>query len=131
MKCATCVEQGKRSVVYPGLTAVTDMGWTPYYDEDGQYHNHNPNWHTTGFRCSEGHNWQRSSLKPCPNCLYGREDKYVTRDKSGTVVPQCEMQYVRSVNHVRCVKESGHDGEHTDARGEWNEKTETDSHDAG
>lgn len=51
----------------------------------------------------------------------------MTRNKRGTVVPQCEKRYVRDVNHVRCVKESGHDGEHTDARGEWNEKTERDA----
>lgn len=73
MRCPTCIEQDKRSQVYPGMTAVTCMGWTPYYDEDGQYHSHNPNWHTTGFRCSEGHTWQTSSQKPCPSCLYGRE----------------------------------------------------------
>ena len=75
MRCPECVKLEQKSIVYPGLTVVTAMGWTPYYDEDGQYHNHDPNWRTTGFRCSEGHTWQTSSLKPCPNCLYGREDK--------------------------------------------------------
>ena len=60
----------------------------------------------------------------------------MTRNKNGTVVPQCEAKYVRGAHHVRCVKESGHEGEHTDARGEWNEKTERETnevsaHDAG
>lgn len=49
----------------------------------------------------------------------------MTRNKNGTIVPQCEVQYARqNGTMVHCVKESGHDGEHTDARGEWNEKTE-------
>jgi hypothetical protein len=99
------------------------MGWQPYYDEDGQYHNHDPNWTTQGFRCSKGHNWQTSSQKPCPNCLYGRE-KDMTRNKSGTVVPQCEAKYVSECNHVRCIKENGHDEIHTDARGEWDSDSE-------
>jgi len=31
------------------------MAWTPYYDEDGAYHNDDPNIHTTCYKCSEGH----------------------------------------------------------------------------
>ena len=45
----------------------------------------------------------------------------MTRDNDGKVVPQCEATYTREINVVRCVKESGHDGDHTDARGEWRE----------
>lgn len=75
MKCPECVEQGKKSRVYPGVGATTLMGWSSYYDEDGQFHKHDPNTTTTGYRCSEGHTWQRESVSPCPNCLYGRRSK--------------------------------------------------------
>lgn len=75
MKCQECIELGQTSRVYPGASAVTCMGWQPYYDEDGQYHSHDPNTTITGYRCSEGHTWQRESLPPCPNCLYGRREK--------------------------------------------------------
>ncbi len=75
MKCPFCVELKHKSRVYPGMGATTLMGWSSYYDEDGQFHSHDPNVTTTGYRCSEGHTWQRESLSPCPSCLYGREDK--------------------------------------------------------
>lgn len=83
MKCQQCVEMGQKSQVYLGISSSTLMGWTPYFDEDGQYHSHDPNWTTTGYRCSEGHNWQKSSQKPCLNCLYGREEKKDDKKQQG------------------------------------------------
>ena len=41
----------------------------------------------------------------------------MTRDTDGNIVPQCEARYIVGINHVRCVKEQGHDGEHRDTRG--------------
>jgi len=48
----------------------------------------------------------------------------MTRNKNGTIVPQCEAKYMLECNHTRCVKEDGHDGDHTDARGEWDSELE-------
>ncbi len=73
MKCPECVKQDKKSQVYPGISTTTCMGWQTYYDEDGMFHSHDPNWTTTGYACSEGHEWTESKQHPCPNCLWGRE----------------------------------------------------------
>lgn len=125
MQCVKCKTEGKRSQVYPGMCAVTCMGFQTYYDEDGMFHSHDPNWYTTDYKCSEGHEWTTTIQKGCPNCTWARErGTTMTRNTEGKIVPQCEARYVRENNHVRCVKESGHDGDHTDARGEWTNDTE-------
>jgi len=75
MKCPRCVAGGKRSRVFSEGGSVTLMAWTPYWDEDGQYHNHDPNWHTYGYRCSEGDYWQDSILVPCPAGDYPKKQE--------------------------------------------------------
>ena len=52
------------------------------------------------------------------------EENVMTRDTEGNIVPQCEAEYIAGINHMHCTKERGHDGEHKDARGTWNEATE-------
>jgi len=37
------------------------MGYTPYYDEGGKYHNNNPNTITKVYHCSNGHTWKEKS----------------------------------------------------------------------
>jgi hypothetical protein len=75
MKCPECVASGLRSTVTGGGGSFTCMGWTPYYDEDGAYHSHDPNYRTTDWRCSLGHRWNTSRLTPCsaPGCFFGHE----------------------------------------------------------
>jgi hypothetical protein len=72
MRCPQCKEESKKSVVYPGLSTTTLMGWFPYYDEEGNYHNHDPNIHTTAYRCSNEHRWIIKEQLGCttPNCTY-------------------------------------------------------------
>lgn len=65
MICETCKAQGLKSCVYPGQSTVTLMGWSPYYDEKGELHSHDPNWHTTSYRCSNGHEWTENIRRPC------------------------------------------------------------------
>ena len=49
----------------------------------------------------------------------------MTRNAEGEIVPQCEAKYTNdNGHHARCTQEDGHDGEHYDARGEWNKRTE-------
>lgn len=43
MKCPECASANQKSIVYPGYGMSTCMGFTPYYDEDGKYHIHDPN----------------------------------------------------------------------------------------
>lgn len=66
MKCPTCVESGQRSTVHEGAVTTTLMGFSPFYDEDGAYHSHNPNRSSVSMECSNGHRWGRSWKAACP-----------------------------------------------------------------
>ena len=68
MKCPECVAAGEKSRVTPGLTAVTDMYFAPYYDEAGVRHHHDGNSRTTNYSCSNGHAWVESTLAKCGSC---------------------------------------------------------------
>jgi len=57
MKCPECEKLGLRSKVFVGQATRTLMGYTSYYDEDGKFHNNNPNKTTTSYTCSNGHAW--------------------------------------------------------------------------
>lgn len=81
MRCPECVESGRVSHVFDLGGSVTCMGHTPYYDERGEYHNHDPNWRDNSYRCSLGHQWSVSSRRRCtaPGCEFGSEKPRVTR----------------------------------------------------
>lgn len=68
MRCEKCIEQGLKStiIIFPGSTTL--MWSTPYYDEKGRLHDHNPNWSTTDYRCSNGHEWRVRSRTGCAIC---------------------------------------------------------------
>lgn len=69
MKCEQCVSEGKTSRVYEeggGLTTL--LGWSPYYDEDGKKHEHDPNGTVYSYRCSNGHKWSKVYRRKCPSC---------------------------------------------------------------
>lgn len=68
MKCSQCVEDGEKSTVTSLGGSVTLLGWSPYYDEDGKHHAHDPNKHTSAYRCSRSHAWVERRLAPCPTC---------------------------------------------------------------
>jgi hypothetical protein len=74
MICEKCKAEGQTSTVYvnPWGTA-TLMADMPYYDEQGNYHRHDPNWHGNEGHCSRGHRFARSYLPKCPSCDYGEE----------------------------------------------------------
>ncbi len=59
-RCPQCVNENKRSSVYPGLQMVTAMAGIAYYDEDGGFHYDDPNIYTTEYKCSNGHEWSES-----------------------------------------------------------------------
>lgn len=80
MKCPFCEEEGKTSKVYVGIGSSTLMAHSPYYDENGQFHMHDPNTHTGNYTCSNGHAWSDSEIRGCSSCDYGRKHT-ITRIK--------------------------------------------------
>lgn len=55
-KCSQCVAEGEKSTVHMhGGGSTTLMYFSPFYDEDGQYHHHDGNRTTQTGRCSRGH----------------------------------------------------------------------------
>jgi len=72
MKCPTCVDEGLKSQVTPTGTYTTLMAFNRYYDEDGTWHSHDPNEHTTRYHCSVGHSWEWARLAACGSCDYGK-----------------------------------------------------------
>lgn len=65
MICPSCLSEGKKSLVYPGMASTTLMYCAPFYDEDGKYHHHDANTTTSSYRCSNGHEWAESSGGSC------------------------------------------------------------------
>ena len=61
--CPQCKEVGLKSTVYPGIT--TAMYCQPFYDEDGNFHDHGDNTATSEYSCSNGHKWTESPKGKC------------------------------------------------------------------
>jgi len=68
MKCSECVSEGKKSSIHPSPTSFrTAMGGLEqYYDEDGEWHYHDPNYTTRQYGCTNGHKWETKLKGPCP-----------------------------------------------------------------
>jgi hypothetical protein len=66
MRCPKCVSAGLRSTVAVGISTSTCIASSAYYDEDGRYHLDDPNTTTTGYSCSQGHNWHVSERQGIP-----------------------------------------------------------------
>jgi len=76
MICKQCAAKGLKSKVYQGMTVSTAMYCSPYYyDEEGDYHNHDYNRTTQQYACSNGHEWAEKKPKLCPNCDWTSETK--------------------------------------------------------
>jgi len=73
MICPYCQEAGEKSCVYPSAYGFsTAMYCQPYYDEEGKYHNHDSNSHSTPYTCSKGHSWTEIAGNKC-QCGWGHE----------------------------------------------------------
>ena len=68
MKCPICVEKGIRSKVFAGMVKSTLKSCPSYYDEDGEYHNHDSNSRTYGYECSNDHKWKEIIHGHSCNC---------------------------------------------------------------
>ena len=65
MICPKCKEQELKSGVFPGISTRTLVYCAPFYDESGNYHIHDSNITTTGYRCTNGHEWSDKSMGRC------------------------------------------------------------------
>ena len=65
--CDKCWQQGLKSKVYVGGSSATCMSGSTYYDEEGFFHRHDPNWSTAIYRCDNGHRWQVKVRQGCEN----------------------------------------------------------------
>jgi hypothetical protein len=70
MKCPECIRLGLKSTIRMGGTTTTSMGFSDHYDEDGQFHSHDPNSRCTTFQCSHGHQGVILDSRKCPTCGY-------------------------------------------------------------
>lgn len=55
--CPQCKGNDKKSKIFHDGSSRTLMSYEPYWDEDGNYHDNNPNIVTYYYRCSNGHRW--------------------------------------------------------------------------
>jgi hypothetical protein len=65
MICPTCKSAGFTSVIRVASQSTTCMYFTPHYDEDGNYHNHDANRFRSDAYCSRGHNLEITSFGTC------------------------------------------------------------------
>ena len=75
MKCPVCEDLKMKSCVHILSSSTTLIGgMNPYYDEDGEYHNHDTNWVSTAYSCTRGHKWGETRQNPCdnPKCSWGK-----------------------------------------------------------
>ena len=63
--CPICQENNQTSKVTELTSSSTAMYSQPFYDEEGNYHNHNRNTTTTVFKCSNGHTFVRKGHAGC------------------------------------------------------------------
>ncbi len=61
MRCPICEKRDRRSRVYVVSTMTTLMGYQPYYDENGVFHNDDPNHVLTEYECSNQHKFSVSN----------------------------------------------------------------------
>ena len=83
MKCEKCAEEGAKSSTWAmGLGSTTLVYSKTFYDEEGQAHDHDLNWHEQDYRCSEGHSWTFRHRLGCPatGCNYGAMMEVIYKD---------------------------------------------------
>ncbi len=68
MICPLCKEEGKKSEVFFEHSSTSCMGYSPHWDNKGNFHNHDPNPTKDHYHCSKGHHWQEEQERSCPNC---------------------------------------------------------------
>ena len=67
MICPICKFKKIKSIVKPHGGSSTAMYCSPYYDENGNYHNHDLNIISESYSCSNSHHWVLKFHNPCPH----------------------------------------------------------------
>ena len=77
--CPVCQENNQTSKVTELTSSVTTSYSSPFYDEEGNYHNHDSNKTTTNYQCSNGHSFKVVKRRGCtiPNCSFKSSFKIV------------------------------------------------------
>ena len=65
MICEKCKSEGRTSKVYVGGDMSTLVHCSPFYDEEGKMHIHDPNTYIQSLRCSNGHEWTEKGGGSC------------------------------------------------------------------
>lgn len=68
MKCAVCETEGLTSKLYQGLKVRRPGRAAEWWDEDGNFHNHEGTTTVTPFFCSRGHRTEHIGRTACPTC---------------------------------------------------------------
>lgn len=72
MECKQCRSESKEwEKIHPTGSRRTMMGVERFWDKQGDYHVHDRNTVTRGFRCSEGHRWESKSKDGLCWCGWG------------------------------------------------------------
>jgi hypothetical protein len=89
MRCPVCVKQELRSHLYGPECSHTLAYGSTYHDEDGVYHNHDPNIYREAYRCSNGHVFVDKIYKECPapGCEVTGSREFVVKQEDGTWEP--------------------------------------------
>ena len=75
MKCPRCKDLKMKSEVYSlGSSTTLIGGMGPYWDSEGVQHSHDPNWITSHYKCSRGHQWSDTYQRDCiaKNCDWNK-----------------------------------------------------------
>lgn len=81
MICPKCKELGQKSFLTVGHGMGTCGNYQPYYDEEGNYHNHDGNVNSQSYYCSNGHYITVTSTGKCLSCNWGHDsEKVIVRD---------------------------------------------------
>ncbi len=68
MKCPECEKENLESIIYKKGNSSTLVNYMPFYDKEGNYHNHDKNIATSDYKCSNGH---RFIIKSSGSCWCG------------------------------------------------------------
>ena len=71
MICKACELNGVKSTIE--VTSKQDLCVRPYYDEEGQYHIHDPYLLGEAYKCSKGHEWKSEGTKYVCWCGWGKD----------------------------------------------------------
>lgn len=77
MICETCQGEGRTSRVFPGIGFRTAVMGESYYDEQGVFHDHDPNESVSSYSCSNGHHWRVRRYSKCACGWSGGTDQVV------------------------------------------------------